>query len=639
MMIRTNALRGLVEAAVDGIPVTDRWDEIRSILTERCQDDVAALFARPSITRSNGASESIARWHSDIEGTAVSLSAIDPAAQGAITTNLAALLSRLEPLLSDPATSRLIGSCLYIPSMADVMVVGGRPVIVNWGFLAEDKAAATNRREAHFRSTLGQFLPALAVPAFGGDGPETAAAPQARLAAAPPVAAEAGAAASADEVPLSSGAVPPSDGRLHVVHVEEGRPWLPAAVATGVALVVLLVLLIPGILIYPDSGMAAAPDRSVRDQINGSLEEYVDQLRRQLAEAKCTPSAPTGSAPKAVPGQTPAGRLPAGTTGEAPRGGPGAAPTGPASPPATREATARPPAAVPSASPPQTPTPTPAATEGRPPPAGSSQPLPSNQLLATLENATVLVLVLGPAQRGGGGTGVQGFGSGFFINDKQIVTNRHVVESAGPDRVFVANKALTHPVKARVVTMSPNSELGRDDFALLEIDEAANVTALPLGAEAERLNPVTAAGFTGTLVRDDQAFGRLLNGDSTAMPEMIVSQGIITVVHRGASGTVSVYHTATISNGNSGGPLSDACGRVVAVNTFGRTDPNNPIVFNGALSTATLLPFLEKAQAKVTKATTACGGGAAATPATPAAGGGDTPPATPAPASGGAERK
>jgi S1-C subfamily serine protease len=637
MMIRTNALRGLVEAAVDGIPVTDRWDEIQTILTERCQDDVAALFARPSITRSNGASESIARWHSDIEGPAVSLSAIDPAAQGAITANLAALLSRLEPLLADPATSRLIGSCLYIPSMADVMVVGGRPVIVNWGFLAEDKAAATNRREAHFRSTLGQFLPALAVPAFGGDAPRTAAAPEAAHLAAAPI----------DETPPSASAMRAADSRAHVVALTDSRPWLPAAVATGIALLVLLLLLIPGILIYPDSGMAAAPDRSVRDQINGSLEEYVGQLRRQLAEAKCTPLAPTGGAPKAVPGQPPASRPPAttpGTTGEAPRGGPGAAPApaGSASTPATREATARPPAAVPPAAPSQPPAPTPAAAEGRPPPAGSSQPLPSSQLLATLENATVLVLVLGPAQRGG--SGVQSFGSGFFINDKQIVTNRHVVESAGPDRVFVANKALARPVKARVVTMSPNSELGRDDFALLEIAEAVNIVALPLGAEAERLNPVTAAGFTGTLVRDDQAFGRLLNGDGTAMPEMIVSQGIVTVVHRSASGTVSVYHTATISNGNSGGPLSDACGRVVAVNTFGRTDPNNPIVFNGALSSASLLPFLENAQAKVTKATTACGAAAAAPPAAPAAGGGDTAPAAPAtpapaPGPGGSERK
>src|SRR5260221_6226852 len=125
MLMRTNALRSLVEAEAGSRPVTDKWSEIAAVVTQRCGSDVAALFAEPSISRSNGTSESIARWYSDADGPAVSLSALDADGRATAAAHLTSLLSRLDPVLRDPATSGLIGACVQSPSRADSKCLRG----------------------------------------------------------------------------------------------------------------------------------------------------------------------------------------------------------------------------------------------------------------------------------------------------------------------------------------------------------------------------------------------------------------------------------------------------------------------------------------------------------------------------------
>ena len=157
----------------------------------------------------------------------------------------------------------------------------------------------------------------------------------------------------------------------------------------------------------------------------------------------------------------------------------------------------------------------------------------------------------------------------------------------------------------------------REDFALLEVAQPTGIAGLALPASVERLNPVTAAGFPGTLVQADLGFVKLLKGDASSMPEMVVTQGIVTVIQPN-NGAPLVFHTATLTGGNSGGPLADACGRVVGINTFTRTDSDRPISFNGALGGAGIAAFLEAGNAGFTKVTGACESGGAPT-APPAA--------------------
>jgi S1-C subfamily serine protease len=71
-----------------------------------------------------------------------------------------------------------------------------------------------------------------------------------------------------------------------------------------------------------------------------------------------------------------------------------------------------------------------------------------------------------------------------------------------------------------------------------------------------------------------------------------VSDGIVTSEQQMPEGqTKLLFHTAPLSNGNSGGPLVDYCGSVVGVNTFVRRSELRSI--NIALSTADVVTFLE----------------------------------------------
>jgi serine protease Do len=139
-------------------------------------------------------------------------------------------------------------------------------------------------------------------------------------------------------------------------------------------------------------------------------------------------------------------------------------------------------------------------------------------------------------------------GSGFVIDSNGlIVTNAHVVESAGQIQVRLADGR-----------RFPATVVGRDnrvDLALLKIDGASRLTVLPLG-DSNRLR-------VGELV--------LALGNPFGL-EQSVSFGIVS--RKGAPLTVAapgfdfIQTDAAINPGNSGGPLVNVSGEVVGVNSM-----------------------------------------------------------------------
>lgn len=206
-------------------------------------------------------------------------------------------------------------------------------------------------------------------------------------------------------------------------------------------------------------------------------------------------------------------------------------------------------------------------------------------LLKRLEGGTVLVMA-----RNGETVST---GTGFSIGDGLIISNAHVLEPVGETgEVFVIHKSFAQPLPARIIKVSAPFEQSGTDLALLEVaDKTLTTLTLMTNPDSRKLTPVIAAGFPADVMETDSAYVALMQGDATAVPDLSVSDGIVTSEQQVPEvQTKLLFHTAPLSNGNSGGPLVDYCGGVVGVNTFVRRSELRSI--NIALSTADVVKFL-----------------------------------------------
>ncbi len=173
-----------------------------------------------------------------------------------------------------------------------------------------------------------------------------------------------------------------------------------------------------------------------------------------------------------------------------------------------------------------------------------------------------VVTVISAVSGGGGLTGASGqeeaLGSGFVLNGGgDIATNAHVVTSGQGASIQRASQVYVefgdgNRAPAKIVGDDPNA-----DVALLRVPIAGlNLRPLPLGSSTKLTvgEPVAAIG---------SPFGE---GQS-------LSVGVISALNRSITSLTSfdinnaIQTDAAINHGNSGGPLLDAAGRVIGINS------------------------------------------------------------------------
>ena len=162
-------------------------------------------------------------------------------------------------------------------------------------------------------------------------------------------------------------------------------------------------------------------------------------------------------------------------------------------------------------------------------------------------------------------------GSGFVIDDDgHILTNAHVVQDAEQIQVKIGDDEDARD--AKLIGMDPSS-----DVALLDVSEDGDLTPLELG-DSDSVSvgdPVVAIG---------NPFGL----------DRTVTSGIVSAKQRqiqapnGFSISDVIQTDAAVNPGNSGGPLLDANGRVIGINSQIATDSggNDGVAFAVPIETA-----------------------------------------------------
>jgi S1-C subfamily serine protease len=143
-----------------------------------------------------------------------------------------------------------------------------------------------------------------------------------------------------------------------------------------------------------------------------------------------------------------------------------------------------------------------------------------------------------------------GIGSGFVINKSgHIVTNRHVVQGADEVEVSFSNG---EEMDARIVGDDPST-----DIALLKVE-----------ADSGALRPLS-LGNSDTLRVGDEvvAIGNPLGYERTMTAGIVSALGRVIEAPNQFLIDEVIQTDAPINSGNSGGPLLNAAGRVVGVNT------------------------------------------------------------------------
>jgi hypothetical protein len=554
---------------IGGAPCVQSYHSLIGRLESSAGRDAAALFAEPVLPSGMPGARTTISWYCANDGAVVELETIDEIARKPIIEKLSARLAALEPVLRDPEIGSALGTWLNIFGPTSILSVGGEPVLVDWGFLPAGVGADVVARESHFARTLGRFAPTLTLPPVEAARPETVSDEARRR-----IEEETNRVMPTPISETASGSRPPQPPGLEAqpgppplppAPTPAARPWLAPLVASATAALILIILLLPGVLKYP-SGDSAQRDKEAAERlrrVNESLEAQLNALKDVGRDRVCRIGDPVIQVPDPEHG----------------------------GPPANMEVLPRPPDKV------QLP--------------ANGKDADKSTMEGLLEAATVLVFSVNSADSATQGTG-------FFINDHNIVTNRHVVEDSNGEKIFVASRAFGTALgtirHARLVTRSNKSTDAKDfdvDFAVLELAPNPSQAFFSIGPTPAKLSTVYIAGFPNFVIQADVTFQNFLKKLQESLNESDIDaalqrQGQVTVpspdlrygrvnnvIDAGAQSLPIILHDMQIAPGHSGGPLVDSCGRVGGVNTWDLKNKSGPQFASVAQDASTLDKFLK----------------------------------------------
>jgi S1-C subfamily serine protease len=190
------------------------------------------------------------------------------------------------------------------------------------------------------------------------------------------------------------------------------------------------------------------------------------------------------------------------------------------------------------------------ATVSGSPISSTSSPLTVGEIYKRTYRGVVQILVRSAQQTPFGADTSEAEGSGFVVSaDGQIVTNEHVVGGATTITVKFWN--------------------GRTYTAhVLDSDASLDLAVLKVNAPSSELHPLRLGDSSSARVGD----AVVAIGSPFGLQETVTS-GIVSALHRQISGTDNATITnaiqtdAAINHGNSGGPLLNAQGQVIGVNS------------------------------------------------------------------------
>jgi len=215
-------------------------------------------------------------------------------------------------------------------------------------------------------------------------------------------------------------------------------------------------------------------------------------------------------------------------------------------------------------------------------------------IIRMLKDSTVLILVMKTHK---GKLQVSSMGSGFFINDRQIMTNAHVVR--GAEQIVLASRKLGIGVGTVYRVGMTSKGLGVD-AAIVNATGIKPLKTLPFALSVIEGDNVAIGGFPGIIRNTDQKFARLLHfidervvPSKDDVPSPRFSFGAVEGIFINRKGNEDIQHGVETTGGNSGSPIVNSCGHVVGLHYSGVSLKKDNSKFNYAHSYREVEKFLK----------------------------------------------